>query len=89
MYRDNLDVQRRILGDDHTDAGATMYYLGCVAALQGRTEASIEWLRQAIEAGFRGAASLAEEEDLQSLRGLSQFETLVQRVSGAKQQDAG
>jgi len=88
MYLESLDVQRKSLGADHPDVAATMYYLACAEALRGRIDVSLEWLRKTVAAGFTGAASMADEEDLKALRGRPEFEALLQRVSGG-QDDPG
>ncbi len=59
------------------EAADPMYNLACLAALQGRPEEALDWLRRAIEQGFDDRALLAADPDLDSLRNLPGWEAVV------------
>jgi tetratricopeptide (TPR) repeat protein len=81
-----LKGRRRVLGENHPDTAAAMVSLADVAALRGDRAKSMDWLRQAVEHGYRSSDGLANDVELKSLRGDPAFETLVAQSaeSGAK-----
>ncbi len=87
LYREALETQKRVLGDDHPETLWSIYGLGCVEALRGDRNAALEWLRQTVERGFTDADWMAKDSDLESLHGDPAFEALVERAreNAAKQ----
>jgi len=66
-----------------------MYNLACLDALRGDREKAMEWLRQAVEAGFANADHMGKDTELESLYG-PEFDALVEqarRNAGTPRQD--
>jgi hypothetical protein len=72
-----LEVQRRVLGEDHPQTLDTVYNLGCLAALKGDRTAALHWLRQAVSQGYHAADWMTRDADLEVLRGDPEFEAIV------------
>lgn len=70
----------RQVAEAFPDIPETHYNLACVLALQGRGEAALQSLAQAVEKGFSNAAHMAEDTDLRRLRDHPRFEQLVRRA---------
>lgn len=64
----------------------SLYKAACCAALAGRTEAAIDLLVAAAAAGWRDAAHLAADTDLDSLRGHPRWPEAVAAVEAAERQ---
>ena len=67
------------------------YNVACVCAKGQRRDEALEWLRKAVELGFRDARQLQEDTDLIALRQQREFAELLERVkqlAGEKQQNA-
>jgi len=77
MRLDLLAARRRSLGESHPDVARVLYGLACGAALQGKREASLDWLRQSVARGFTDADLISKDSDLQALHGDPRFDTLV------------
>lgn len=64
------------------------YNVSCIKARQGRTKEALDWLKQAIESGFRNIEQLKTDGDLKLLREdestRAAFEALVEEISAAK-----
>ena len=80
LFGETLHGMRRVLGDDHPDTASPIYGLGCVAALRRERGKALDWLRQAVEHGFRDADEMAKDPNLRSLQGDPAFEALVARA---------
>ncbi|MEM7454079.1 MAG: TIGR03067 domain-containing protein [Planctomycetota bacterium] len=57
-----------------------LYNLGCAHALLEDTEASIQWLEKAVDAGFSDIEYLTTDTDLDGVRDDERFKALVARV---------
>jgi hypothetical protein len=79
LYLANLETKKRVLGDNHPDTLNTMYNLACLEARRGNREKALGWLRRSVEAGLTGADWMAEDPDLEPLRG-PEFDALVERA---------
>jgi Flp pilus assembly protein TadD len=77
LYGEALAIQSRVLGERHPDTAVTLSRLGHVAALRGERAKALDWLRQAVEHGYRDADSMAKDADLKTLQGDPAFEALV------------
>ncbi len=62
---------------DSSDLGNAWYDFACGAALAGQKDEALESLRQAIDHGYTDFAHIRIEDDLNSLRGDSRFESLL------------
>ncbi len=58
----------------------TEYNLGCAAAMDGRKSVALEHLERAVAAGYASEGHMADDEDLESLRGDRAFEALLDRL---------
>lgn len=56
------------------------YNVACALAMQGETNAALDWLDRAIEAGFSSDGHMANDDDLESLRGNARFEALIEEL---------
>jgi serine/threonine protein kinase/tetratricopeptide (TPR) repeat protein len=79
LYREVLDIRRRVLGPAHQDTLTTMYNLACLASVRHDRAGAMEWLRQAVEAGYVGADVMSRDSDLETLHGPA-FDALVDRA---------
>jgi hypothetical protein len=70
-----VQVATRIKTQDSL-AGA-WYSSACGAAVSGHPDDALQDLRRAIDAGYADAGRMANEDQLKSLRGTEQFETLL------------
>ncbi len=79
LYRETLDVQRRVLGPESSETADTAYNLACLMAVRGRREEAISFLREAVDHGLSPSADLDIEKDaeLRSLHGDPRFSALV------------
>ena len=80
FYKQTLEIQRRVLGQDHPATANSIYGLACVAALRGDRKQALEWLTQAVDHGWKHADHMAKDDDLKSLHGDPAFEALVARA---------
>jgi tetratricopeptide (TPR) repeat protein len=87
LYLEILEIQRRVLGDDHPDTAIFLYNLAWFEAVRGDLPKALEWLRQSVDAGFALADWMAEDSDLEPLHG-PEFDALVERAreNAAKRQ---
>jgi len=69
----------KILGENHPRVGYSTYNLGCLAAAVGDRTAALDHFRKALELGWADRLIL-EDEDLDSLRGDPEFESIVAEV---------
>ena len=77
LFLRTLEVQRRVLGENHPDTISTLYNLACTAARQIDPKKALDYLAQTVKHGFEDARGMAEDPDLQSLRGDPAFEELL------------
>jgi tetratricopeptide (TPR) repeat protein len=76
---ETLKIRRRVLGDHHRGTSISMYNLACLEIDRGNNAAAMDWLRQAVEAGFGLADHMSQDSDLEPLHG-PEFDALVERV---------
>jgi hypothetical protein len=79
LVRQELDTERRVRGPDDPKTAASIYTLGCLAALQGRRNDAVSLLREAVDHGLPPSDDLGMEKDteLESLQGDPGFAALV------------
>jgi len=58
-----------------------LYNIACCKALLGETDAALSWLSKSIDAGFRDAEHIKNDEDLVSLRDLPLFKELIAKTA--------
>lgn len=58
----------------------TAYNAACASAREGASQEALQWLERAMEADWRDATWLRQDEDLASLRALPAFEALLARM---------
>jgi tetratricopeptide (TPR) repeat protein len=80
LWKETLEIRRRVLGQAHPDTLGSMYDLACAAALRGDRRQGLDWLTQAVDHGYSDAESMAQDEDLTSLRDEPAFEALLARA---------
>ena len=80
LAREVSERARRSLGEHSPSTNGTWYNLSCHAALHGERTRALDWLREAVDHGFRDADMMSTDEDLRSLRGDPGFETLIERA---------
>src|SRR5262249_21897070 len=68
----------------------TAYGIACCHALLGEKEPALDWLRKALDLGFRRLRHIREDEDLKSLRDDARFKTMAAVVDiGRLSRDEG
>lgn len=78
--------QRSTLGDTHDDTQASRYEMACLRAGQGRTDEALQYLRDAVEHGYRDTKGLwAGEPALRPLHGMPEFDALLVSVKKESQ----
>lgn len=75
-----VELQRRVLGPNHPDTADSLYNLACSNSVRGRRDQALDWLRQALDAGFSDAELLADDTDLDSIRDDPRFRALASRL---------
>jgi eukaryotic-like serine/threonine-protein kinase len=79
-----LAPTRRVFGQRHSQLGLLLYNLACASAGLGRKAQALDWLRQAIEAGYDNNDDVAHDPNLNALRGDPEFARLVAAIEGHK-----
>jgi tetratricopeptide (TPR) repeat protein len=77
MLREAHDVGRRLYAEQRIRSGQAAYNLACMMMARGRRAEALDWLRKSVEIGYSDAAGMAEEAELEPLRGDPGFEALV------------
>jgi hypothetical protein len=62
------------------DSVVAWYDLACARARAGDSRRALEALKTAIDKGFPDAKHVATDPDLESLRGLPEFQELIKRI---------
>ncbi len=73
-------IQAAGKADQPSVLASAWYDFACGAAIAGRRQDALEYLGQAIDAGYKNAAWLARDDDLKSLHGDQRFEALLART---------
>jgi non-specific serine/threonine protein kinase/serine/threonine-protein kinase len=62
-------------------AASASYYLGCGAAIAGRNDDALKYLRQSIDQGFTDISYMRKDEDLKNLHNDPRFAALIQEAN--------
>jgi tetratricopeptide (TPR) repeat protein len=79
LYLETLETRKRVLGDDHPHIALTLYNLACFETVRGDQAKGMDWLRQAVDAGWADADWMLNDSDLATLHG-PDFDALVERA---------
>lgn len=71
-----MEWMEKIIGSDPDDSGV-YYDKSCLLARMGRLQESVDALRTAFEKGYRSFAHIKNDDDMDPLRGLPEFEGLI------------
>jgi beta-lactamase regulating signal transducer with metallopeptidase domain/tetratricopeptide (TPR) repeat protein len=82
-FRAAAELYAKAAGTSATPVNA-LYNAGCCRARLGDDDAAFEWLGKAIDAGWRDAAHMKGDSDLESLRDDPRFGELVSRIERAR-----
>ena len=67
----------------------TMYNMACMHCLLGHKDKAYTWLEKAIDAGFKDADQMANDDDFKTIRGEDRFRDLLKQMrEGGKKPDA-
>jgi hypothetical protein len=79
LNREPLAIQKRVLGTDHRDVGASAYELAILREREGKNDEALVLIREAIDHGLTSDDTLGIETDpdLKSLHGDPRFTALV------------
>jgi|ERR1700730_17421990 hypothetical protein len=79
LYRETLEILRRVLGPEHPDTANSTYNLACVAARTGNRDEALSLLREAVDHGLAPDQDLDMEKDpdFKSLHGDPRFGALI------------
>jgi len=58
-----------------------LYNIACCDALLGNSESALQFLEQCVQSGYHDAEHMKADKDLESLRGLEQYEVLISKLS--------
>jgi len=74
-----IEVQKRVLGPDHRDVGASAYELAILKEHEGKNDEALVLIREAIDHGLSSddTSGIETDPDLKSLRSDPRFATLV------------
>jgi tetratricopeptide (TPR) repeat protein len=86
-YAGALPLFRKII-EHKPDSVMARYNIACVYARQGKIEESVDWLKEAVEKGFKDWDVLKTDRDLENIRGSSYYKKLV-TTQGAGGRDQG
>ncbi len=83
-YQGAIDAFRKIIEDHPKTRQAVMsaYNVACGYALLGEKDKALEWLEKAVDMGWKDAAHLEKDSDLDSLREEAGFKKLLGRLKG-------
>lgn len=87
LYRETLEIRKRVLGPEHPDTLLSIYNVGCAAAVQGERSKALRYIRDAVEHGYSRAKAMLVDSDLVSLRGDPAFEEII-AIAKANQERA-
>jgi eukaryotic-like serine/threonine-protein kinase len=92
LQEETLALQTVKLGPDHPDTADTIYSIACIHALSvpkstdraKETDRAMQFLQQAVAAGFKDVDQIKKEEDLTALRDRDDFKKLIADLESEK-----
>jgi hypothetical protein len=78
LFQELLEFERRL---ESERTAVVLYDLACNEALRGDNLRALDWLRQAVDAGYVKSDWIARDPDLEALHGNPTFEALVRRAA--------
>lgn len=73
-----IEFMNKVIANDSEDAG-NYYDAACLHSRMGETDAAIDFLKTALEKGYRRFAHLEMDDDLDAIRDLPKFKELIER----------
>jgi tetratricopeptide (TPR) repeat protein len=83
-YREAIEKLKRVV-ESHpaTELGVnSAYNIACGYALLGEKSNALDWLEKAVEMGWKDAAQIEKDSDLDSLRSEERYKKIVARLKG-------
>jgi eukaryotic-like serine/threonine-protein kinase len=79
LWRETLNVERKILGPDHPLTALSSYNLACVTLQQGKRTEALALLRESVDHGLSpwNAGDMSKDPDLAPLHNDPRFDALV------------
>ena len=81
-----IEFLNKILADD-SDRMGNYYDAACLYAIMGRSTEAISYLRQAFELGYRRFAHIVADHDLDSIRNLTEFKSLIEEYKARHEKE--
>jgi len=75
VYDEALSIARKV--SNNGVLNALFYNRACFAAIQGRRQESLAYLRQSVDDGFQEPEIMAADEDLNFLHGDAEFDAIL------------
>ena len=86
LRRELLEIARRTLGEEHPNCQMLRALLASGAALQGRRDDAIQFLREALDNGYENRFGFVSADQFPSLRGDAEFEAIVEELRRRSQE---
>ena len=77
----SIEAMDSIIARDK-DRAASYYDASCLYAKMGQKQKALEYLKRSLELGYRRFAHIGRDKDLDSIRDMDEFKTLIQRYEG-------
>lgn len=78
-YERSLSLYKKIV-ERHPDQAEIYYLIASVYSRQGNTAAAFSWLQMAVEKGFDGWQRIETDPNLENLRNIKLYKTLIERL---------
>lgn len=78
-----IETMQAIIANDTTDISGTLYNAACIYARIGQKQEAIGYLKKAIENGYKHFQHIHVDYDLDCLRDMPEYETLIQNLPSA------
>ena len=74
-----IEFMNKLLEDD---AKGNFYNAACLYSIMDRKEEALDYLRKALEAGFNSFAHMRRDDDLDNIRDMEEYKSLIEQYSG-------